>query len=96
MLGEDFFVKAGKDYALYRFIKARVTQGVEWDQAEYLQQRPELMCEEKERRRERTDDSADGLHASLPWPTVKRQKRSVDRLSVVTSAPLACGERSKQ
>jgi hypothetical protein len=64
-LGEDFFVEAEEDYALYRFVKARVAQGVEWDEAGYLQQHPEFMGEEKEGRRENSDGFVDGLHHFL-------------------------------
>jgi len=62
-LGEHFFIKAEEDYALYRFIKARVAQGVEWDEASYLQQHPELKREEKEQ--EGGNDYVDGLHYFL-------------------------------
>lgn len=62
-LGEDFFVKAEEDYASYRFIKARVTQGIEWDEAEYLRQHPDFIGEEKEQ--ERGNVYVDGLHYFL-------------------------------
>ena len=47
---------------MYRFIKARVAKGVDWDEAEYLQRHPELMDEEKEEGHGETDDFVDGLH----------------------------------
>jgi len=64
-LGEHFFLKAEEDCALYRFIKARVAQGVEWDEARYLQQHPELKREEKQGRHEKTEEFVDGLHHFL-------------------------------
>lgn len=64
-LGEEFFMEAEEHYALYRFIKARVAQGVDWDEESYLKQHPELMDEEEKGRHEKADDFVDGLHHFL-------------------------------
>lgn len=62
-LGEQFFVKGEEDYAMYSFIKARVAQGFEWDEAGYLRQHPQLMAELEGQ--ERGDALVDGLHHFL-------------------------------